>query len=97
LNATNAMIQERRNPLENRVPQPLSMVLIGVVMSAIAWLTPAFEIGSNVRFGGGIAIALGALVVVQGARTFWRNKTTINPADLESASVLVASGVFGYS
>ena len=28
---------------------------------------------------------------------FWRNKTTINPVDLESASALVTSGVFRFS
>jgi protein-S-isoprenylcysteine O-methyltransferase Ste14 len=67
-------------------------------MTVIAWLTPAVEIGSNVRLvGGGVAIALGALVVVQGARTFWRNKTTINPVDLDSVSSLVTSGVFRFS
>lgn len=98
MTATSAMMQERRHPLENTVPPPLAVVLIGVVMAVIAWFTPAVEIGSSVRFvGGGIAIALGALVVVQGARTFWRNKTTINPVDLESASALVTSGVFRFS
>lgn len=87
-----------RHPLENRVPPPLVVVLIGVAMGVLAWFTPAVEIGSRVRFvGGGFAIALGALVVVQGARTFWRNKTTINPVDIESASALVTSGVFRYS
>jgi len=28
---------------------------------------------------------------------FWRNKTTISPVDLESASALVTSGVFRFS
>jgi protein-S-isoprenylcysteine O-methyltransferase Ste14 len=74
------------------------VVLIGVAMAVIAWLTPAVDIGRNMKFvGGGIGIALGALVVVQGARTFWQNKTTINPVDLKSASALVTSGVFRYS
>ena len=98
ITTNNARRQERGHPLDNRVPPPLVLVLIGVAMAAVAWLTPGFEIANNVRFfGGGIGIALGALVVVQGARTFWRNKTTINPVDLESASALVTSGVFRYS
>ena len=98
MNATNLVTQERRHPLDNRVPPPLVVVLIGMAMAAIAWFTPAIEIGSKVRFvDGGIAIALGALVVVQGARTFWRNKTTINPVDLDNASSLVTSGVFRFS
>ena len=98
MNATNPSTQERRHSLENRIPPPLVVVLIGAAMAVIAWFTPALEIGSNVRFAvGGIAIALGALVAVQGARTFWRNKTTISPVDLESASALVTSGVFRFS
>jgi len=98
MNAPNASTQERRRSLENRIPPPLVVVLIGAAMAVIAWFTPALEIGSNVRFAvGGIAIALGALVAVQGARMFWRNKTTINPVDLESASALVTSGVFRFS
>lgn len=87
-----------RHPLENKVPPPLVVVLIGAAMSGVAWFTPAMEIESRARFvGGGIAVALGALVVVQGARTFWRNKTTINPVNLESASALVTSGIFRFS
>ena len=98
MNATNTSTQERRHSLENRIPPPLVVVLIGAAMAVIAWFTPALEIGSNVRFAvGGIAIALGALVAVQGARMFWRNKTTISPVDLESASALVTSGVFRFS
>ena len=98
MNATNASTQERRHSMENRIPPPLVVVLIGAAMAVIAWFTPALEIGSNVRVAvGGIAIALGALVAVQGARMFWRNKTTINPVDLESASALVTSGVFRFS
>ncbi len=98
MNATNASTQKRKHSLENRIPPPLVVVLIGAAMAVIAWFTPALEIGSNVRFAvGGIAIALGALVGVQSARAFWRNKTTINPVDLESASALVTSGIFRFS
>lgn len=98
MTATGKKVQERNHPLENRVPPPLVVVLIGVAMAVIAWFTPALEFENNVRFvGGGIAIALGVLVVVQGARTFWRNQTTINPVDLESASALVTNGVFRLS
>ncbi len=98
MNATNAMTKERRHPLENRFPPPLLVVLTGVAMAVIARFTPAIEIGSNVRFAiGGIAIALGLLVVVLGARTFWRHETTIDPVDLERASALVTGGVFRYS
>ena len=98
MNATNPSTHERRHSLENRIPPPLVAVLIGAAMAVIAWFTPALEIGSNERFAvGGIVIALGALVGVQGVRAFRRNKTTINPVDLESTSSLVTSGVFRFS
>ena len=67
-------------------------------MAAIAWFTPTVEVGNIGRFALGAAlIALGVLVVVQGARTFWRNETTIDPVDIGRASALVTSGVFRYS
>lgn len=98
MNMLNDPALKVRHPLENRIPPPLVVVLIGVAMAGLAWITPPVEIGSNRQFvAGGLAVALGVLVVIQGARTFWRNKTTINPVDIESASALVTSGVFGYS
>ena len=96
--ATNVTAHERRHPLENRIPPPLVVILIGMVMGLIAWLTPAIEMGSLERFAmGGLTIVLGASVVVLGARTFWRHQTTINPVDLEQVSALVTSGIFGYT
>ena len=98
MNATNAIHMHRRHTLENRVPPPVVVVLIGVAMAVIAWFTPAVEVGNIVRFtGGGVIIALGAWVVVQGARTFWRNRTTIDPVELGRASALVTGGVFRLS
>jgi protein-S-isoprenylcysteine O-methyltransferase Ste14 len=98
MNAKKASTQESKHSLENRIPPPLIVVLIGAAMAVIALFTPALEIGSNVRYTvGGIAIALGALVGFQGVRAFWRNKTTISPVDLESTSSLVTSGVFRFS
>ena len=98
MNPTNTMVLNRRHPLENRVPPPLVTVLIGGAMAAIARFTPAVDVTSLLRFGvGGVGIALGLLVVAQGARTFWRNETTIDPVALERASTLVTSGVFRFS
>ena len=98
MNASNAVTQVRRHPLDNKVPPPLLVLLIGIAMSAIAWLTPTIEIARNPRLLAGVAvIVLGLLVVIQGARTFWRNKTTINPVELAKASTLVTTGVFRFS
>lgn len=98
MNTTNTVTQERRHSLDNKFPPPLVVLLIGAVMFATAWLTPTVEIASTVRFlAGGTTIVLGLLVVVQGARTFWRHKTTINPVELAKASTLVTTGVFRFS
>ncbi len=98
MNATNENPMNRRHTLENRVPPPLAVVLIGVAMAVIACFTPVVEVGNFVRFAsGGVLIALGAWVAVQGARTFRRNQTTIDPVELGKASALVTSGVFRWS
>ena len=98
MNATETTNPIRRHPLENRVPPPLVVVLIGVAMAVVALSTPAVEITKPLRLGvGGVVIALGALLVVQGARTFWRNETTIDPVALGRASTLVTGGVFHLS
>ena len=92
------MTQERKHPLDNRVPPPLVVLLVSVAMAGIAWFTPSIEIGKTVQFiGGSIAIAVGVLIVARGARTFWRHHTTINPVDIEQASALVTDGIFRYS
>lgn len=98
MNATSTINTLRRHPLENRVPPPLVVALIGAAMAVAARLTPTVETDGGLRLAvGGMAIALGAWVVVQGARTFWRNGTTIDPMGLERASTLVTGGVFRLS
>ena len=92
------MKNERKHPLDNRIPPPLVVMLISVAMAVSAWFIPAIQIGNNLQFAiGGIAIVLGLLVVALGARTFWRHHTTINPVDIEQASALVTDGIFRYS
>ncbi len=92
------MTNERKHPIDNRIPPPVVVLLIGVAMAVTAWFTPAIQIENNVRFAvGGIVLVMGILIVVRGARTFWKNKTTINPVDIEQASALVTDGIFRYS
>ena len=87
-----------RHPLENKIPPPLVVVVLGAAMGGIAWFTSSFEIGVGLRFvAGGLVIALGAGIVILGATTFWRARTTIDPVNLDSASSLVTGGVFGYT
>lgn len=88
----------RLSPLENRIPPPLAVVLIGVVMAIIALPSRSVPLGGVTRLViGGVAIALGGLVVVHGARTFWKAGTTINPVRLDQTSALVTTGLFRYT
>ncbi len=88
----------RKHILDNRIPPPLVVVLIAMAMVLIAWLTPTLRVPLLGRFVfGGAIIVLGLGVVVQGARTFWRHQTTINPVGIDQASRLVTTGVFQYS
>ena len=98
MNAMSTIDTTRTHPLENRVPPPLVVALIGAAMAVATRLTPPVEIDGGLRLAvGGNVIAQSALLVVQGARTFWRNETTIDPVGLERASTLVTGGVFRLS
>ena len=98
MNATSTIVTPRRHPLENRIPPPLVVILIGATMALVARLMPTVEVDRILLLAfGAVVIALGAWLVVQGARTFWRNETTIDPVGLERASTLVTGGVFRLS
>lgn len=84
--------------LENTVPPPLAVALVGTAMSLIQWWALGSPVGTAVNVAAGFPIVvIGGLIVVTGARTFWRAGTTINPVNIERASALVTAGVFSYS
>jgi protein-S-isoprenylcysteine O-methyltransferase Ste14 len=98
MNATNELRVSASHLLENKVPPPLVVAILGVSMGVIAWLTPKLELAVTPRFAVGVAvIAVGAGVVVRGARTFWRARTTIDPVNLGRVSAFVTRGIFGFT
>lgn len=84
--------------LENRIPPPI----VAGIFAALMWLAsryvPGLEQESSMRIGVALVpLVLGAVVCLSGVVSFRRAKTTVNPLKPETASSLVASGVFRYS
>jgi protein-S-isoprenylcysteine O-methyltransferase Ste14 len=84
--------------LENRLPPPLVAVVLALVMGVIAWTTPATPMPTVVRVGGAALFLLFAgLMGGRAFRAFARAGTTISPVDIEAASHLVTTGIYGVS
>jgi protein-S-isoprenylcysteine O-methyltransferase Ste14 len=85
-------------PLDNRIPPPVVTLLTGLVMGAASLVAPATHLPGIVRYG-----ALGAVMLVGGVFgtrafiAFAKAKTTINPVDINAASTLVTTGIYGIS
>jgi protein-S-isoprenylcysteine O-methyltransferase Ste14 len=98
MNATNELRTSAGHLLENKVPPPLVVAILSLLMGGITWLTPPLDIALTLRLAVGIVvIAVGASIVVRGARTFWRAGTTIDPVNIGRVSAFVTSGIFGYT
>jgi protein-S-isoprenylcysteine O-methyltransferase Ste14 len=84
--------------LENRIPPPFVVFLVGATMGAASMLTKALPVPVGVRATVGLAIAaFGISFVARGFRTFRAAGTTIDPVNIDRASALVTTGVFGRS
>lgn len=84
--------------LENRIPPPFVVVLIGGVMWWVARHTAHVHWPDGVRIGVlACLMVLGLAIGGSGFRAFARARTTIDPVKLESASVLVTDGIFRVS
>jgi protein-S-isoprenylcysteine O-methyltransferase Ste14 len=87
-----------KSALENRIPPPIVVIFVGALMWLTArftthWLTPA---SWRIVPAAGlfiVALAIGA----SGFMAFRRAKTTIDPVNLQAASVLVTGGIFRFS
>ena len=85
----------RRHPLENRIPPPVVVVLIGAVMWIADRVLPGFSFDLPFRFiCAGVIGALGLLIFILGVREFRRARTTVNPINLQEASAIVTSGIY---
>lgn len=81
--------------LENKVPPPFVVVLIGAVMWMAAQIAPPLQIDSHLRLAlGGTVVLSGFIFLVLGFTAFGQAQTTIDPVNLERASSLVTSGIY---
>jgi protein-S-isoprenylcysteine O-methyltransferase Ste14 len=84
--------------LENKIPPPVTTILIGAAMWGAAKFLPAMAIPLPLRYGLVGLISVFALLVAGSAMlAFRRAKTTINPVQIEKASQMVTGGIFAYT
>ncbi len=82
--------------LENRIPPPVLVFLVGAAMAAASRSLSALSIPWALRLGVGLAILAGGFVLVaRGFRTLRAAGTTIDPVNIDRASALVTHGILG--
>jgi protein-S-isoprenylcysteine O-methyltransferase Ste14 len=85
-------------PLDNRIPPPAVTLLTGLGMGAASLAVPSVHIPDGVRYGALVLVMLsGGVFGASAFAAFSRAKTTINPVNIEDASSLVTTGIYGVS
>ncbi|MEI7577427.1 MAG: isoprenylcysteine carboxylmethyltransferase family protein [Armatimonadota bacterium] len=79
--------------LENKIPPPIVMSIIGAAMVSTSFFAQNTPHPAQIGIGSAIIFA-GFSLAGLGVREFRKSKTTINPVMVDSAVVLVTSGVF---
>lgn len=83
--------------LESKLP-PAALVAVTASLMWFAAQSPALDFALPANVLSSIAgVLAGALICLAGVLSFRRAKTTVNPMKPDSASALVASGVYRYS
>lgn len=84
--------------LENRIPPPIVMVVTGLAMWALSWVTSTVHISAGIRCGVvGVLLVFGVSVAGLAVSSFRRAGTTINPVKIDSASSLVTTGIYAFT
>lgn len=83
--------------LEHKIPPPVVALVTAAAMWGIAHLNQAPSPAPS-RVTLAIVLAgFGLVLITLGIAAFATNKTTINPVEIDKASVLVTNGVFRYT
>ncbi len=81
--------------LELKIPPPAVALVTGLLMWLASRSVPAFAYMFSAHDSVAIGLAMiGVTTAISGVLTFRRAKTTVNPLKPESASSLVASGIY---
>jgi len=82
--------------METKIPPPIVTLIFGLSIYFSRGIFQAVEI--EYSFYIGILLLLGGVtILISAARSFKKDKTTINPLSPEQATKLVTDGIFKYS
>ncbi|SFD60024.1 methyltransferase family protein [Pseudoalteromonas denitrificans] len=83
---------------ENKIPPPIVVLFVGLVMWGAALVTPVQAINQMIQISLiVITLCLGIFFCIAGVVSFKLAKTTVNPLKPEAASSLVSSGIYKVS
>lgn len=83
---------------KNRVPPPIVMLILAVLMWGISQISINIEMSYLIRMLSLLTLILFAMLFcIEGVISFKLAKTTTNPLKPEAASSLVVSGIYKYS
>lgn len=84
--------------LKNKIPPPIVTLVIALAMWLISFYAPAVAVPGGFRISIVTLFVLAGVVVCGlGVIEFRRAKTTVNPLRPETASALVATGIYQYT
>lgn len=82
--------------MNNKIPPPIVTLTFGLFIYFSRPFFPEFN-NELLSIVSGLFLLIGIGVLVSAVASFRKQKTTVNPLDIEKASSLVISGVFKYS
>ena len=82
--------------MNNKIPPPIVTLTFGLFIYFSRPFFPEFN-NELLSIVSGLSFFIGIGVLVSAVASFRKQKTTVNPLDIEKASSLVISGVFKYS
>ncbi len=82
--------------MELKIPPPIMMALVGLLMFGIARAMPAGSIGiPGALWVSGSLVLCGLVLALVGVLAFNQARTTIHPLDPDKTSALVTGGIYG--
>jgi protein-S-isoprenylcysteine O-methyltransferase Ste14 len=92
------MTDQKRHPLELRIPPPVVSLIFAAGMWALAHVTPMLPMPRLARLISAAAVlAIGAAVAIGGVVSFRLAKTTVNPLKPETSASLVSTGIYSFT
>ena len=82
--------------MNNKIPPPIVTLTFGLFIYFSRHFFPEFN-NEILSIASVLSLLIGIGVLVSAVASFRKQKTTVNPLDIEKASSLVISGVFKYS